>query len=108
METKRDFPPGSWIVPTLLILANVVWGFRIGTSGGGMDKLAEVLLFVIFMVPNSVLFLLIYGLVLYRLRTSPRPRGAVVTLALATLAGAGACATGAALIMLLWRLEASH
>jgi hypothetical protein len=105
METKRDFPPGSWVIPTLVILANVVWGIQIGSSGGGWDKLAEVLVFMLFVVPSSAFFLLTYGLVLFRLRASPRPLGAVAMIALATLAGAGASVAAAGLVMSLWWLE---
>jgi hypothetical protein len=51
------------------------------------------------MVPGSVLFLAVYALTIARLRGSPRQRGALVVVVLATLAGLVACALAFGLLL---------
>jgi hypothetical protein len=103
-QTKPGLPEIAWVIPALVVGGHLVYnGARSGRSPG---PIAETLIYILVVVPGSALFLIAYGTAIVWLRRSPRQLGALVMVALATLAGIVACALTLGLLLGAFELEA--
>ena len=105
-QTKPSLSAGVWVLPALIVLGNLSYVAWLNAARRGLSGLGPLLLFMFVVVPGSLLFLAAYALTIARLRSSPRPRGTLFVVGLASLAGLVACAlTFGALLGAFW-LEA--
>src|SRR3954468_6157350 len=100
----RDNP--LFIVPTLVVIGNLVYLIWMNQELHGLDRLGPVLGFMFVMVPLALLFLAPDTATAWRLRAAVRPRGPLAMSALATLVGLAAIATTAGLVFGVLMLEA--